>query len=124
MINGIVLVLTLRHTGVVQLVVGCLTIRQFMIVIDGNFLGNAVVVGTIVCDVQLTVAINQRQVTIAIETTRMTGTQRDKVTVIDIIDRGGGIAVYRVDVGSRRNGTELCVTTGKHGIMDDDTRLV
>ena len=124
MIDCSVFILTLLHTGVVQLIVGCFTVRQFMIGINGYFVGDAIVVGAIVRDIQLTITIDQRQVTIAIQSTCMTSTQRNEVTMEDIIDGSRGITEHRIGVGTRRHSTRISVTTGKDRIMDDDTRLV
>ena len=119
-----VFVLTFFHTGVTQLIVVRLTIKKAIIFIDCYFLFNGIVVGTIVGDVQLTIAVNQRQVTIAIQTTSVIGTQRDEVAVIDIIDGSSSIAKHRrcIGIGSRR--TCRRVTTGKHRIMDNDTEII
>ena len=124
MIDCSVSILTLRLTGVVQLIVGRLAFGQIVILVNGDFLGNGVVVGTVAGDVQLAVAINERQVTVTVESARVTRTQCNHVAMEHIVDRGGGIAEYRVDVGTRRHRTRLRVTAGKHGIVDDDTRLV
>ena len=51
-----------------------------------------VVVCAVVGDVQLAVAIDQRQVAIAIQTTDTTTADGDEVAVIDIVDGGGGVA--------------------------------
>ena len=95
-----------------------------MVCIDVDFLGNRVVVGAVVGDIQFTVAVDKGQITVTVESARMTRAQRNHVAMEHIVDRGRGITVYRIDVGSRRNGTGLCVTTGKHGIVNDDTRLI
>ena len=74
-----------------------------MVSIDVDFLGNRVVVGAVVGDIQFTVAIDKGQITVTVETTRMTRTQCNHVAMEHIVDRGRGIAIYRVDVGSRCN---------------------
>ena len=73
-----------------------------MVIGDAYFLGNGVVVGAVVGDVQLAVAVDQRQVTVAIETTGMTGTQGNEVAVVDIVDGGRGIAEHRSGIGKDR----------------------
>ena len=74
-----------------------------MVGINLNLLGNGVVVCSVTGDIQLTIAIDQRQVTITIKTTGMTGTQRDHVTMIDIVDRGSSITIYRHSIGTCRH---------------------
>ena len=80
-----------------------------------------IVVGTIVGNVQLTIAIDEGQVTIAIQTAGMTCTNSYQVTIISIMDRGGSISIYCCGVGIQRTTTRSNVTTGKDGIVDDDT---
>ena len=112
---------TLLLTLVLQFVIGRLTVGQCMIFVDTDIFGDMVVVRAIVRDVQATVAVDERQVTITVEAARMTRTDRDEVTVVDIVDGcrgiaedGGGISIHLVT--TRRH-----VTTGEHGVVDDDT---
>ena len=81
-------------------------------------------VGTIVGDVQLTITINQSQVTITIESTHATSSDRDKVTVINIVDRCRSITKYCRGVSKYLSRTRRGVTTGKDGIMDNDAFFV
>ena len=60
---------------------------------------NGVVVGTVVGHVQFAVAVNEGQVTVAIESADTSCTKGDEVAVMDIIDGGCGIAEDGVDVG-------------------------
>ena len=83
-----------------------------------------VVVCTIVSDIQLTVSIYQRQVTITVQTTYTTPTDRDEVTVIDIMDRCRSITEYRISIGKHFGRTRRGITTGKYGIVDNDAFLV
>ena len=59
-----------------------------MILVDGDFLGNGIIVGAVVGDVQFTVAIDERQVTITIQSTGVTSAKRNQVAVEDIVDSG------------------------------------
>ena len=54
---------------------------------------------TVVGDVQLAIAVYQRQVTITVQATDTTPTDGDEVTVIDIMDRGRRVAEYRIGIG-------------------------
>ena len=91
---------------------------------NSDFTSNGIVVRTIVSNVQTTIAIYEGQVTIAIKTTGMTRTQRNQVTVIDIVDRGCGISKYRRSVGIDGGRTGRRITTGKYGIVNDNTRRI
>ena len=95
-----------------------------MVFADANRFGNRVVVGAVVGDVQLTVAVDQCQVSITIETACVPGSQRNHVTVEDIVDRGRGITKHRGGVGVGRQRAGRCITTGKDSIMDNDTSLI
>ena len=52
------------------------------------------IVRTVVGDVQTSVAVNQCQVTITIETTDMSGTDGDEVTVITVVDGCCSVTKY------------------------------
>ena len=121
-----VFILTVFLTGIFQLVVGCLTGRQVFVLTNGNFLRNGIVVGTIVGDVQLTVAIDQRQVAVTIETASVSCTQGDEVAMIHIVDGCRGITKHGwgVGMGCGQRRTRRRITTGKHGIVDDDAGIV
>ena len=82
-----------------------------------------VVVRTVVGNVQLAVAIDKRQVTIAVQTADVTRTKGDEVAVIDIVDRGGGVTIYGSGIGTQ-TGSPDDVSTGKDGIMDNDATLL
>ena len=64
-----------------------------------DFSRDGIVIRTIVGDVQTAIAIHEGQVTIAIKATSMTSTQRDEVTVVNIVDRCCGITEYRRGIG-------------------------
>ena len=124
MVLRALLILTIRQTGVPEFVVGRLALGQIVILVDGDFLGNGIIVGAVVGDVQLAIAIDKGQVTIAVESAGVAGAQGDEVAVEHIMDRGGGIAEYRCGVGTRCRGSGRVVTAGKHGIVDGDARVV
>ena len=121
-----VFILTVFLTGIFQLVVCSLTGRQPFVLVNGNFFCNGIVVGTIVGDVQFPIAIDQRQVAVAIETAGVTCTQGDKVAMIHIVDGGRGITKYRRGVGMGCGQRRTCrrITSGKHGIVNDDAGIV
>ena len=101
--------------------VGTLTVSQFIIVLQTDIIRHAIVVGAVVGDVQLTIAVDECQVTVAIDTTHMLGTNRDEVAVEDVDHIGRHIAVHGLLVGIDAGIAYRHVTTGKDGIMDDDT---
>ena len=61
----------LFQTLILQSEVGFLTVGKFIVIIQTDTLGHTIVVGAVVGDVQFAVAIDKRQVTIAIETTHV-----------------------------------------------------
>ena len=87
------------RTLIFQLEVGALTVGESAIFINTNGLLQSVVVGTIVGDIQFTVAIDHGQVTTTIDTSCMLGTHGDEVTMEYIIERGRGVAVNCRSVG-------------------------
>ena len=91
---GTVLVLAVLLTGVSQLVIIGLTFGQGVVGIDAYLLGDGVVVGAVVGDIQFAVTIDQCQVTVTIEAAGVSGSQRDHVTVEDVVDRCCGIAKH------------------------------
>ena len=58
-----------------------------------------IIVGAVVGNVQFAVAIDECQVSIAVQATGMTCADSDEVTVIYIVDRRSGIAIYRCGIG-------------------------
>ena len=115
------IVSTCLYTLVLQFVIGSLSGCQVLILSKGNIIRNVIEVSAVVGDVQTTIAIDKGQVTIAVKTTRMTRTHRDEVAVIDIVDRCRGITIQRGGIGIHLVTTRRHVTTGKDGIMNDDT---
>ena len=114
-----VLVGTGHQTLVLQFIVGRLTLGQGPVSVDAYLLVNRVVVGAVVGDVQAAIAVDQRQVAVAIETAYMVRSQGDEVAVVDVVDGGGGIAIDGDGVGIDDRALHR-VTTGKHGVVDDD----
>ena len=107
-------------TQILQLKVSTLTVCQLTIFFQSNLLTQSIVVRTIVGDIQFTITTHHRQVTTTVETTRMLGTNRDEVVMIDIIERRCGIAEYGDRVGIALT-VRRHVTTGKHSIADMHT---
>ena len=111
-------------TLIFQLEVSTLTVREPAVLIDGDGLLQAVIVGAIVGDVQLTVAVNHRKVSTTIDTTGMLGSNGDEVTVIDIVECSCGIAVDGCGIGIGLIIVRRHVTTGEYGIVDVDTAFL
>ena len=86
-------------TLVFQLEVGTLAVGESTILINANGLLQSVVVGTIIGDVQLTVAVHHREVSTTIDTTRMLRTHGDEVTVVKVIECRCGIAIDGSSIG-------------------------
>ena len=78
-------------------IVGLFAWRQRVIGSEGNLLFfvvfYVVVVGTVVGDVQFSVAVNERHVAVAIKAAGMSCTDSNEVTVVNVIDGGCGVAV-------------------------------
>ena len=89
----------IRLTQVFQFEVSTLTVGQLLIFFKGNLLVQSVVVGTIVGDVQLTIATYYRKVTTAVETAGMLCTYSDEVVMIDVVQGCRRIAEYGNRVG-------------------------
>ena len=117
-----IFILAFPDTLVPQLIVCLFARRKSVILINRNLRVNGIEVGTVVGDVQATITIHEGQVAIAIETTGMTRTYGDKVTVIDIVDGGSCITVHEFGIGTHAS-TRRSIATGKHGIVNNDTTL-
>ena len=102
MVGGAVLICTFLDALILQLIIICLTLRKLVVRFNGDFRRQAVIVRTIVSDVQSTITINEGQVAITVQTTRMSCTQRNQVTMIDIVDGGCGVTEHRSGVGIDR----------------------
>ena len=81
-----VLIRTLLDTLILQLIIICFAVRKQVILFNGDFWRQAIIVRTVVGNIKSTIAIDKSQVTVAIQTTRATCAQRNQVTVIDIMD--------------------------------------
>ena len=77
---------TLLDTLVFKLVISSLTLRKSTIYINRNFRVNGIVVRTVVGNVQLTITVNECQVTVTVKTTCMSSTQCNKVAMIYVMD--------------------------------------
>ena len=115
---------TLLQALVADFVVSLLTLGESFVLRQGNRILDVIEVRTVVGDVQLSVAIDKRQVAVAIQTAHTTTTNGDEVAVIDIVDGSCGIAEHRGGVGINLGGTRGGVTAGEHSIVDDDAFLV
>ena len=89
----------IRLAQVFQFEVSTLTVGQLLIFFKGNLLVKSIVVGTIVGDVQLTIATYYREVTTAVETAGMLCTYGDEVVMIDVVQGCRRIAEYGDRVG-------------------------
>ena len=85
MIGCIILISTFLNTLIFQLIVSCLTCRKSLVSRIVYLWRNGIIVSTIVGYVQTTIAINECQVTIAIESTCTSCTQGNKVSMIHIM---------------------------------------
>ena len=103
-VGGAVIIRTLLDTLILQLIVICLTLGKTVVLFNSDFWRQAIIVCTIVSDIQTTVTIDKGQVTITVQTTRASCTQRNQVTVIDIVDRSCSITKHcgRVGIHGRR----------------------
>ena len=79
-----------------------LTVRQVTVFFQGDTTRQTIVVGTIVRDIQLTIAITLGKVSTTIEATGMFRTNGDKVTMITVIERGRGITKDCRSIGIMR----------------------
>ena len=105
-------------TQILQLKISTFAVGQFIVFFQRNLLIHTIVVGTIVGDVQLTIATHHRQVATAIEAASMLGTHGDKVMMIDIVECCCGITKYSNLVGVGLVTVRRHITTGKYRIID------
>ena len=87
------------QTLVAQFVVVLLTLRKCVVCCFVNLICNAVVVRSVVGDVQSAIAVDERQVAVTIETTHMVGTDGDEVSLVDVVDGCRGIAKHGGGIG-------------------------
>ena len=105
---------------VFQLVICFLSLGQFVVFINEQVIVQAIIVGAVVVNVQLAEAVDQRQVTVAVESAHIVGAERDQVEIIDIAQRGSGIAVDGGGIGKEVVTTLGDVSAGKDGVVDGD----
>ena len=79
-----------------------LTVRQVTVFFQGDTTRQTIVVGTIVRDIQLTIAITLGKVSTTIQATGMFRTNGDKVTMITVIERCRGITKHCRSIGIMR----------------------
>ena len=117
------LILTILDTNISQLIVSSLTGVKSAILFDGYFtvVRYGIIVSAIVGDIQTTITIDKGQVTVTIKASGMTRTDGNQVAVINIMDRCRGIAKNSRGIGIDLGRTRRRVTSGKHGIVDDNT---
>ena len=115
---------TFLYTGVFQLVISLFALRQRLVGIEAYLHGDVIVVGTVVGDVQTTVAVHERKVAIAIEAAGVARAYGDEVAVVHVVDGSRGVAIDGCGVGKHIGGTRRHVTSCKHGIVDDDAVVV
>ena len=113
----------LLHT-VVQYEVGALTVAHAVVRLLGDGLISAVVVGTIVTNMQLAPTIDECQVTITIEATHMLCAESDEVAVVDIAQGCRHISKDGRGAGRHLVATRGDISTSEDSIMDGDTRLI
>ena len=80
----------------------------------------SVVVGAIVSDVQLTIAVNHREVAATVDATGMLSADSNEVAMVDIVDGRSRVAKHRCSVGIGLIAVRRHIATRKHGIVDDD----
>ncbi len=119
-----VLIRTLLDTFIFQLIVISLACRKCVELLDCNFFGNVIVVGTIVGNVQSTIAIYEREVTITVQSTKVSCSQGNQVAVIYIVDRCCSITKYRCGVGIHGRRTRRCITTSEYGVEDGNAGVI
>ena len=115
------IVRTLLQAPVFQLVIGSLTCRENFVLRQCDIICDMIIVCAIVGDVQFAITVHEGQVTITVQATRMTCTNRYQVTIIDVINRCGCVTKQCCSIGKHLVVTRRNVTTGKDGIVDDDT---
>ena len=98
-IRGAVIIFTLVGTLVSQFIIRSLTGGQLFILANSDLSCDRIVVRTVVGNVQLTITVNECQVTVTVKTTCMSSTQCNKVAMIYIVDGCRGITEYRRGVG-------------------------
>ena len=111
-------------TFVAYLVVGGLTVREGFVFLHTNRLLKPVEVGAVVGDVQFAVAVDERQVAVAVQTAGMARAYGDEVAVIDVMDGCRGVAEDCGRGGIYLGGAWRGVAAAEDGVVDKDAFLV
>ena len=113
------------QTGVAQPEVGTLAVGQLVLVgVHVYLLLQSVVVGAVVGNVQLAVAVDQRQVAAAIESAHMLGTHGDEVAPVDVAQSGRHVAEHGHGVGINLIRAHVHIASAEDGVADDDALVV
>ena len=124
--NTIFILTTIKPllTGKAQTEVGTLTVSQRVVLVHLDTLLQSIVVGAVVRDVELSVAVNQREVATAIQSTDMLRSYGNQVTSVDIAQRCRHITEDGHRVGINLITTHCHITTCKHCVADNDAVIV
>ena len=98
MVGCTVLIRTFLDTFILQLIVGRLTGRKFIIFCNSDFRRDGIIISTVVGDIQATIAVHESQVTIAVQTAHTSCAQGNQITMIDIVYRCRSITEHRSGV--------------------------
>ena len=124
MICSSVVVGTLPDALILEFIVGSLSLRELLVLLECDFLVDAIVVCAVVSYIEFTEAIDEGKVAIAIESSGMPCAESDKVSMIDILNGSCGISEDGGGVGIDRCGARGSVASGEDSIMYDDARGV
>ena len=111
------------HALVFKLEVGFLAVAEVAILVKGDLLVESVVVGSVVGNVQLTVAVDDGKVATAVETAGVLGSDGDKVAVVDVAQRCRDVAEHGGGIGIDLVGTDGHVAAGKDGVVYYDAGI-
>ena len=93
------------RTIILQLEVGTFTVGQFKVIFIRYVIRHTIVVGTIVGNIQLAIAIYEGQVTVAVETTDMLCADGDEVAVENVVKCSRGVTIDGDGIGIHLVGT-------------------
>ena len=123
-VGGAVFIRTLLDTLILQLIIVGFTLGKIVILFNGDFRRQAVIVRAVVGDVQSAIAVHEGQVAVAVQTARTSCAQGNQVAVVSVVDRSRGVAEHRGGVGIHCGRTGGGVAAGEDGIEDGDARKI
>ena len=112
------------QTLVAQTEVCTLTVGEFIVLFSRYLRLQVIVVGAVVRDMQLTIAVNKRQVAATVESAHMLGADGDEVAARHVAQSRRHVAEHGSGVGIHLIRTVRHVAAAEYRIMDNDTPVI